>query len=63
VGDVLALAVAHNARVHAVTPRRETLEDLFVRNAIGAPRVGALTPENAIERPFSPGGELGYRAG
>ncbi|MBK6532489.1 MAG: ABC transporter ATP-binding protein [Deltaproteobacteria bacterium] len=36
VGDVLALAVAHNARVHSVTPRRETLEDLFVRNAIGA---------------------------
>jgi ABC-2 type transport system ATP-binding protein len=36
VGDVLALAVAHKARVHSVTPRRETLEDLFVRNAIGA---------------------------
>jgi ABC-2 type transport system ATP-binding protein len=36
VGDVLALAVAHKARVHSVTPKRETLEDLFVRNAIGA---------------------------
>ena len=36
VGDVLALAVAHKAQVHAVTPKRETLEDLFVRNAIGA---------------------------
>ncbi|TAK18805.1 MAG: ABC transporter ATP-binding protein [Myxococcaceae bacterium] len=36
VGEVLALAVAHQARVHSVTPRRETLEDLFVRNAIGA---------------------------
>jgi ABC-2 type transport system ATP-binding protein len=36
VGEVLALAVAHQARVHAVTPKRETLEDLFVRNAIGA---------------------------
>ena len=36
VGDVLALAVQHAARVHAVTPKRETLEDLFVRNAIGA---------------------------
>ena len=36
VGDVLALALAHKARVHAVTPKRETLEDLFVRNAIGA---------------------------
>ncbi len=36
VGEVLSLAVAHKARVHAVTPKRETLEDLFVRNAIGA---------------------------
>ncbi len=36
VGDVLSLALAHQARVHAVTPKRETLEDLFVRNAIGA---------------------------
>jgi ABC-2 type transport system ATP-binding protein len=36
VGDVLSLALAHKARVHAVTPKRETLEDLFVRNAIGA---------------------------
>ena len=36
VGEVLALAVAHKARVHAVTPKRETLEDLFVRKAIGA---------------------------
>lgn len=36
VGEVLALAVAHKAQVHAVTPKRETLEDLFVRNAIGA---------------------------
>ncbi len=36
VDDVLAAALAHGARVHSVTPRRETLEDLFVRNAIGA---------------------------
>jgi ABC-2 type transport system ATP-binding protein len=36
VGEVLALAIEHHARVHAVTPKRETLEDLFVRNAIGA---------------------------
>lgn len=34
--DVLALALHHKARVHAVTPKRETLEDLFLRKAIGA---------------------------
>ncbi len=35
---VLRAALDGGARVVAVTPRRETLEDLFLRKAIGAPR-------------------------
>lgn len=36
VNEVLRLAMDAGATVRAVTPRRETLEDLFVRKAIGA---------------------------
>jgi len=34
VDDVLRLALDHDARVHAVIPRRESLETLFVRKAL-----------------------------
>jgi ABC-2 type transport system ATP-binding protein len=34
VPKALALAASHSAKVIAVTPKRETLEDLFVRNAV-----------------------------
>jgi len=34
VRDVLAAALAHDARVESVIPKRETLEDIFVRRAI-----------------------------
>jgi ABC-2 type transport system ATP-binding protein len=36
VTDVLKAALESGASVGSVTPRRETLEDLFVRKAIGA---------------------------
>ena len=34
VQEILRLALAHNAHIAAVTPHRDTLEDLFVRNAM-----------------------------
>ena len=37
--DSLRAAVSEGCAVRAVTPRRETLEDLFVRKAIGATAV------------------------
>ena len=37
----IALALAKGARVIAVTPARETLEDLFVRDALREEEEGA----------------------
>ncbi len=46
VGHLLAGAVKHGAEVVEVTPRHETLEDLFVREAIEAPKPEAPAAED-----------------
>jgi ABC-2 type transport system ATP-binding protein len=47
VDDFLALARAQGARVVQVTPRYQTLEDLFVRRVEAARAAGAARPEGA----------------
>lgn len=47
VPEVLARALAAKAEVLAVTPRRETLEDLFIRNALGSAAAESTTKSSA----------------